>query len=127
MKCTDRKHLAYTPGAIIMIVVCAIFLSLIAVGTSVDRIQEWTASEIHKIEKVNNNATDNGTTSAVTASTTTFTALLIKRTVAVIRVPCSSSSRVNLDFITAFSLYKTVPTLFATKQAPGVITCLNGL
>ena len=130
MKCTDRKRLAYTPGAIIMIVVCAIFLSLIAMGTSVDRIQEWTASETRKIEKVNNNGTDNGTTSAVTASTTTSTdksPLLVKRTVTVMRVPCSSSSRMNLEFITAFSLYKTVPTLFATKQAPGVITCLNGL
>ena len=31
------------------------------------------------------------------------------------------------DFITAFSLYKTVPTLLATEQASSVITSLNGL
>ena len=43
------------------------------------------------------------------------------------RAKKSSCKPQCLEFLTAFSLYKTVPTLLATRQAPHVITSLNGL
>ena len=124
MKCTDRKHPAYTPGAIVMIVVCALFVILIAAGTTIEQVQEWTAPKPQKVERVNN-GTEDSTTSRVSSGSTDKTPL-VKRSVTVARVPCCSRVKA-LDFITAFSLYKTIPTLFATKQAPGVITSMNGL
>lgn len=124
MKCTDRKHPAYSLGAVFLIVVCALFVILIAVGTAVHQIQDWTAPKPQKVKKVNSD-TENGTTLAVSAVSSDKTPL-VNRTVTVVRAPCSREGKV-LEFITAFSLYKTVPTLFATNQAPGIITCMNGL
>ncbi len=123
MRCTDRKRPAYSPGTIIMIVVCGLFALLIAAGTAVDKVMDWIAPKPQKIEKVNN-STENSTTSKA-SSTSSDKIPLVQRTVTVVK---PSHGRVNaLEFITAFSLYKTIPTLFATTQAPGVITCLNGL
>lgn len=122
MGCADRRQPPYTPGAIIMIAVSFLFLSLIVAGTVIDKVlvEDWFASKPRNI----NNDTEKRTTLEVSTTSTEKTPL-VNQSAAVARSPCG---RVNVfDFITAFSLYKTIPTLFATKQAPGVITCLNGL
>ena len=123
MRCTDNRDPPYTPGAIIMIIVSFLFICLIAAGTVLDKALEWFASKPQGIEKLNNDSKKKTTLEASTGSTEKTP--LVNPSAAVVRSPCG---RVNLfEFITAFSLYRTIPTLFATKQAPGVVTCLNGL
>ena len=120
MRCTDSKNPPYSPGAIIMIVVCGLFVMLIAAGTIVDKILDWNAPKSQKVEKLNN-STEKNTVFAGSNEKSP----LVNRSVTVVRQP---KGRVEaLDFITAFSLYKTVPTLFSTKQASGVVTSLNGI
>ena len=44
------------------------------------------------------------------------------------RMPKENKKEVSpLDFITALSLYKTIPTILATKQPPAAITSINGI
>ena len=101
VKCTTSKMSSYSGGAITMLIVTSIFVFLVAIGTLVDALFQLSS---------NND---------VTATDSIGTKVSEK--------PTKSERVKSLDFITAFSLYKTVPTLLATKQAPSVITSLNGL
>lgn len=122
--CANSKQEDFTAGAIVMIIVCSLFGCMVLIGTLFDKIVECVTSidaEIHVHESHTSTQPAIGS-SALTASDEK-TALVPR--VAVVR---PSKSKVKWhDFITAFSLYKTVPTLLATKQTAGVITCLNGM
>ena len=115
MSCSNRKQPAYSAGAIVMIVVCAVFIIMVLLGTLVDRLVMTTLDTKHKrILAIN----DAGVTK-ISEKTPLLTHTAVK-----------STTRCNVklaDFLTAFSLYKTIPTLLATKQAPSVITSLNGI
>ncbi len=121
--CTNTKYASYSAGAIVMIFVCVLFILLVLVGTGVDVAMKDLPKLLEKEEdtsdnpSINNNINNNESSTEATP--------LIKQSVV---KKADSKPRVNpVQFITAFSLFKTVPTLLATKQAPGVITSLNGL
>ena len=119
MKCTDTKTPAYSPGAIAMVVVCVIFGVLVVAGTILDRVLECMTYPPGETPYV---AINSGS-AAVSVSDEKIP--LLTQAKAARRLPiCKVKWH---EFITAFSLYKTVPTVLATKQAPSVITSLNGL
>ena len=113
MKCADTETPAYNTGAIVMIVVCVVFGVLVVVGTILDKVLEYVAEYAGYVVK-NESLNHSGEKAP----------LLPQATAAKKRALCKVKWH---EFITAFSLYKTVPTLLATKQAPGVITSMNGL
>ena len=120
VECTDSKIPSYNAGAIIMLIVCAIFALLVLFGSVFDCIQQNAPIFFKKEEAstryYNPSINDNETESEKAP-------LLIK----------GEKSRKRkcmdwcLELITAFSLFKTVPALLATKQSSTVITSLNGL
>jgi peptidoglycan/LPS O-acetylase OafA/YrhL len=112
MKCTDTKTPAYSPGAIVMIIVCAVFVMLVIVGTILDKVREYIMNPTGKADHVAINSPEEKVP------------LLHQEPVAKKKSMCTVKWH---EFLTAFSLYKTVPTLLATKQAPGIITSMNGL
>ena len=116
MKCTDTKTPSYSPGAIVMIVVCVMFGVMVLQATILDKALEYTTRETKHVAI-------NDAGSAASGSGETIP--LLKQTA----VPAKESvgKAKWLEFITAFSLYKTVPALLATKQGSGVITSMNGL
>ena len=117
--CTDAKFPAYSPGSIVMILVCLLFALLVALGTVMDKILEWVGYSSHEQDPL---AINNSDSSGLGVSGTGERVPLLSH------VAREKQTKVRLhEFITAFSLYKTLPTLLATKQAASVITSLNGL
>ena len=114
--CEIDKNPPYNAGAIVMLIVCGIFAVLIALGTSIDFIiTTYRHSDSETLPLIINS--DTGPTSSERSP------LLHRMTVETKR-----KNKVTLvDFITAFSLYKTVPTILATKQPPSAITSINGI
>ena len=106
VKCTTSKMSSYSGGAIAMLIVTSIFVFLVAIGTLVDALFQLSS---------NNDVTATDPKDSE------------KKSLLDLQKPTKNERVKPLDFITAFSLYKTVPTLLATKQAPSVITSLNGL
>lgn len=116
--CSNTQTPGYSSGAIVMLCVCAVFAILVLVGSTVD----CTMETIQKIRR------EDWTTEAINLSLnndkpTEKSFLLDHRA----SQPKSTPKMNPVDVITAFSLFRTVPTLLATKKAPGVITSLNGL
>ena len=122
IKCLDSKYPDYNVGAIIMLIITGIFVLLVFVGTVVDNIlmharnifenQHTTISSAQSDRVALNNANIND----------------LERTPLLVVKRARSRYEVQpSEFITAFSVFKTVPTLLATKQTPTVITSLNGL
>ena len=120
--CTNTKTPGYSAGAIVMLCVCAVFVILVIVGSIVD----CTMENIQKIKQEDWTSTGNGeaiTLSLNNDSPNEKSFLLNNRA----SQPKSTSKVRPVDALTAFSLFRTVPTLLATKQAPGVISSLNGI
>ena len=116
MKCADTETPAYSTGAIVMIVVCVVFGVLVVVGTILDKVLEYMAHSCKDAGYVAINESLSHSGEKIP--------LLTQATAAKKQPLCRVKWH---EFITSFSLYKTVPTLLATKQAPGVITSMNGL
>ena len=120
--CTKTKRPEYNVGAIVMLCVTMILLVLVIVGSVVDVVVKHI-KEIKKENEdsnigINNDSSINGT--AVNDNE--------KQRLLPMKIEKPSGSKVKpLDFIIAFSLFQTVPTLLATKQNASVITNLNGL
>ena len=114
--CESRKQPPYNAGAIVMLVVCGIFACLIALGTLTDFIAtSYRDNETLPI-------TIQSDTMQKDAASSEKSPLLHYR------MPKENKKKVSpLDFITAFSLYKTIPTILATKQPPAAITSINGI
>ena len=107
--CVDSKSPSYSTGAIVMIALSSVFVALVLTGTLIDAFLKLTFKR--KESKSVNSDPDNQTSEE--------RPLLHSQ---------KRKCKVNpLDFITAFSLFQTVPTLLATSQGSNVITCLNGL
>ena len=113
--CTDTKRPAYSPGSIVMILVCMLFALLVSLGTAVDKILELVSYSSHKKDHIVIN--DSGLNKHGSGSGERLPLLGTE-----VKKPLKCH-----EFITAFSLYKTLPTLIATKQPANVITSLNGL
>lgn len=124
--CTDTKYSSYSTGAKIMIAVCVIFALLVVCGSIIDFIVNDMPGFVKKHFKFKKDTGNDDTFADSPGSINNVDekSSLLPQSVA----KKDAKRRVNpLEFITAFSLFKTVPTLLATKQAPGVITSLNGL
>ena len=126
MPCTDTKRPGYSAGAIAMLVVCAVFVLLVLIGTLVDKLIEWTSylPRRKNYEPINDDRRE-----TIVADVKTVGLNSSKQEMSLVCLATSGTKRPNCvtELITAFSLYKTVPTLLATKQPPGIITSLNGL
>lgn len=121
--CANTRTPSYGAGAMVMLCVCAVFVVLVVSGSIVDcavenakkfRREDWTGNNGEAIPLSLNND-----------SPATEKSLLLNNN----NTPKATTKKSvsPVDIITAFSLFKTVPALLATKQAPGVITSLNGL
>ena len=107
-----------TTGAIIMIAVCSIILLLVAVGTIVEWVEsKLPAKDENEFHAINSTKHLNGTE----AENLT---LLGERVIIVKR---GKFCTFCYEAITAFSLYKNIPAILATKQPPAAINSLNGL
>ena len=113
----DSKKPSYSAGAIVMIVVTLALTSMVVVRTLIDvllqNILYFVRSETDKSLNINS-FVENGAKEK--------TPLFVQQ-----EVQYNEQSIRIYNFFTAFSLFKTVPTLLATEQTPGVITSLNGL
>ena len=114
IKCEDSKIPSYSSGAKAMLVITMIFVAMVVVGTVVDVLLQYTPFFLSSEADFDMN--------------TSFS----RNYVATDKTPLVEQRRVlrgvrPWDFITAFSLFKTVPTLLATNRTPSIITSLNGL
>ena len=109
MTCVSTKRPPYTAGAIVMILVCSVFVILVMAATVVDFVfQELQAPQ------ANND---------LSSSLSEKAPLL-----AAIPEATKPTKRVRIsDFLTAFSLLKVLPQILSTKQPPSAITSINGL
>ena len=104
VSCEAQKQSSYNIGAKVMIAVCCLFAILVAIGTIIDLLVTSVCNRDSEILPV-----------SVIPSPVQSDATI-----------CSKKS-VPLNFIIAFSLYKTVPMILATKQSPSAITSINGI
>ena len=108
--CTNSKTPHMNAGAIIMVAVTSNFPALVVGGTILDRLLSEVSCKKDSTDSIN------GAEEKL---------VLLEKEKSKSKSKCSGVS--PLDFVTAFSLFQTIPTLLATKQGPSVITCLNGL
>ena len=122
VKCTTSKESSYSIGAKAMTAVAALFAAMVVLGTLLDSaLYYWEQTKIDSMYNV-------GGSDSVTSSKSHSTKNSETRSLLAYESKPMQAIRVTpWDFITAFSLYKTVPALLATKQASSVITSLNGL
>ena len=104
-----------------MIFVCIIIGSVVAVSTIVDLLLRlWKENKIQLfIGMIPDVSTNNGDEN----STSDQKPLLPKP----VATPKKAKKCNPTDWIQAFSLYKTIPTVLSTKQTSAAITCLNGI
>jgi len=122
VQCTTSKKSSYSIGAKVMTAVASLFAALVALGTLIDSaLYYWEQTKIDTIYNIG--ASDSVTTSKSHSTKNSENKSLL----AYQDKPVKATQVTPWDFITAFSLYRTVPALLATKQAPSVITSLNGL
>lgn len=112
---SDRK---YSTGAVMMIVVTLVFMGFVIAGTVVDVLIQYVPRFLHQGAIIKSAVNDGRDAGEDVEKIPLSPKLTIKRQNGVVR---------PWDFVTAFSLFNTVPTLLATKQSPNVITCLNGM
>ena len=122
--CENDKHLPYNAGAIIMLTVCAIFAVLALVGTGFDWFLDIKDTiqlkGIKYITSINadierNDGSSQEQTPLLGKSRSTSGQNVVKK------------RPLAFELITAFSLFKTVPTILSTKKPQAAITSLNGL
>ena len=109
VSCEVQKQSLYNIGAKVMIVVCFLFVLLVAIGTITDLL----------VTSLCNRATETLPVSVIPGPS-------LQSDAANPSLLCSK--RITpLNFIIAFSLYKTVLMILATKQSPSAITSINGI
>ena len=110
--CTNSKMPTMSAGAIVMVAVTTNFLALVVGGTILDRLLSEVSCKKDSTDSIN-------------GAEEKLVLLEKEKSKSKSKSKCSGVS--PLDFVTAFSLFQTIPTLLAIKQGPSVITCLNGL
>ena len=109
---TKHKRLPYNAGAIVMITVCTLFAALALAGTLVDTLLKFVTFVSSSALSVNADLEKSTEQSPLLGQTQ--------------RKEDPKQWRA-LDFIIAFSLFKNVSMILATKQPPNAITSLNGI
>ena len=112
ISCVSTRKPPFNAGAIIVIVVCLIFVTLVMVATLFDlTIQQLETRAVPAEDNCDGNSDDKGTEKD----------LLLAKAKAPVEV-----SKVN-SIITAFSLHKVLLQILSTKQPPSAIASINGL
>ena len=120
--CQKDKKPPYTTGAIVMIAVCSFFAYLTLLGTTIDWLINVYDHVRHHLKRhdvhmsVNADAEKEVNVSEKTPLLGAFVTEQKKKT-----------TSQYLDLITAFSLFKTVPTILSTKQPASAISSINGM
>ena len=127
IKCIDSRMPDYNAGAIIMLIITSIFVLLIMVGTVVDNIPMIFAQNSVEKKHVNNRRPSYCDGGPVNSSETDKYSDSEREPLVDQKKKNAKGGVRPIEFLTAFSLFKTVPALLSTKQAPHVITSLNGM
>ena len=106
---TKSKHLPYSAGAIAMIAVCALFASFVFAATLVEVVLNCTLKISSPVKE---------DPEKLTEQSSLLDQAQHKR---------DSQQWKALDFIFAFSLFKNISMILATKQPSHAITSLNGI
>ena len=117
-----------TTEAIVMIAVCCVIVMLVAIGTIVELLQPLVAA--WKETKKQEDRIDGMANKDFSVSDSdTYSSTEIVPFLGGSRRPGFGEKVCTFcyDAITAFSLYKNVPAILATKQPPAAINSLNGL
>ena len=115
--CQAEKKPPLNAGARVMIAVSILFVAMVGLGTLADLLM-WLIGEFRKEREL---ALNLDVEKTVVSERTHLLGETVAR---------AEKKRLNFklyDFITAFSLFKTVPTILATKQPPSAITSINGI
>ena len=116
ISCVSTRKPAYNAGAIIMILVCSIFVTLVMAATVFDFVLQLLQTITTEVGSVQISGG--------------WSSNLLEKTPLVTKPPTTTKSvkQVKLyDFITAFSLFKVLSQILSTKQPPFAITSINGL
>ena len=122
LQTTESQRLPLSNGAIAMITVCAMFLSLVAAASVADGMLIWLVS-ITEQPKTGLFAV-NADAETRRMSTGERTPLLGQSS---LKPKEDIRQSLAFEFLSAFSLFKTVPMILSTKQPPTAITSLNGI
>ncbi len=118
--CESEKELPYNAGAIVMILVCSLFALLVLVGTAIDWLLDFMESTSEDSQPVNVNSDLENNVQRLDEQSPLLGKSSTVRTLA-------WKNALPVELITAFSLFKTVPTILSTKQPPAAITCVHGM
>ena len=107
--CVSTRKPPYTAGAIIMIIICFIFVILVMTATVVDFV----------FQQLQDPQTNDNLSSSLSEKAPLLAAA---------PEATKPKKRVKIyDFLVAFSLFKVLPQILSTKQPPSAITSINGL
>ena len=108
MFCTSKQKQPYNAGAIIMLIISALFVVMVIVATACDLSLKYTEDSRKKDIQVLDNE-------KVISDQTPI-------------LPSNKKERPKAFLlVTAFSLYETVPVVLSTKQPSAAVTSINGL
>ena len=121
---TTSRTVPLTTGAIIMIIVCSVFLLLAAVGSLADvGVKGWrNLSSKLKLSSISHNSEFHSERAPLLGQPR-----LSSHHPLAPRGDIFSRLETPLEFLTAFSIFKNVEIILSTKQPPSAITSLNGI
>ena len=112
LSCQSTRKPPFNAGAIIMIIICLIFVILVIAATVFDFILQLLQTESTELESGQIQDDTN----------------LSEKAPLLTKSPATQGDKVKpTDFIIAFSLYKVLSQILSTKQPPSAITSINGL
>ena len=117
--CTPEAKPSYSAGAIIMLTITSIFGALVMIGTLFDLLLYCFNKKVDKNELATINVKKKVEESDIIGGERDS---LLGRS--------QKTSRIKTflkDSLVGFSLYKTVPTIFSTRQPSSAITSINGI
>ena len=120
---TTSRTVPLSNGAIVMIVVCAIFLFLALVGSAVDIGTKILSCLLEKMSVDNGVYEPRSERAPLLGKHCRSDGPTVKRR----QNDLISRFEIPLEFITAFSVFKNVEMILSTKQPPTAITSLNGI
>ena len=111
--CEAENKPPYNAGAIIMLIVCSLFIVMVIGGSIVHLGLLFEDRRKKASHKETSRDVERGTTTPESGESR--------------KEKKKTSTMKCLDFVVAFSLFKTVPTILSTKQHSSAITSLNGI
>ena len=119
--CETERYPPYNAGAIVMIVVCCVFALLVIISSMIDWFLSVDMPEIFRASALRHPFSISSDVKKNNMSIGEKTPLLG------MEVAKKRPDNIGLQLITAFSLFKTVPTILSTKQPSSAITSINGI